>query len=94
MNNLLRAQGNSSGDAECVSTIKLCFVQFERYYAKAVTTAASAASQRRSNSMSGSTFPAARMDSFEVEADTFRNFTVSLWRFIERENLPCKAELH
>ena len=40
-------------------------------------------------------FPAARMDSFEVELDTFRNFTVSLKRFIERESsLPCKNALH
>ena len=39
VNNLLRAQGNNTGDAECISTIKLCFDQFERYYAKTVTTA-------------------------------------------------------
>ena len=39
VNNLLRAQGNNTGDAECISTIKLCFDQFERYYAKTVTSA-------------------------------------------------------
>ena len=91
VNNLLRAQGNDTGDAECISTIKLCFDQFERYYAKAVTTAC----QRRSNSMSGPTptFPASRMDSFEVEAEPFKNFTCSLKTFIERENMPCKANL-
>ena len=39
INNLLRAQGNDTGDSECISTVKLCFDQFERYYAKTITTA-------------------------------------------------------
>lgn len=43
--------------------------------------------------MSGTTFPATRMDSFEVQAEPFKNFTVSLKTFIEQENLPCKANL-
>ena len=39
INNLMRAQGNKTGESECISTIKLCFDQFERYYAKTVTMA-------------------------------------------------------
>ena len=43
--------------------------------------------------MSGSTFPAQRMDSYEVQPENFKNFTVSLKTFIERETLPCKSQL-
>ena len=39
INNLIRSKGNNASDSECISTIKLCFDQFERYYAKAMTTA-------------------------------------------------------
>ena len=48
-NSLLRADGSDQSEAECSSTIKLCFDQFERYYAKAVQ----GGNQRRSNSMTG-----------------------------------------
>ena len=91
INNLVRANGNNASDSECVSTIKLCFDQFERYYAKAVTTAF----QRRSNSIGGSnTFPAPRLDSFEVQPDQFKNFIVSLKTFIDKEtHLPCRDNL-
>lgn len=37
INNLFRAQSSNTADSECISTIKLCFDQFERYYAKQVT---------------------------------------------------------
>jgi hypothetical protein len=69
--------------------MKLCFDQFERYYAKSVTTS----SVRRSNSMTGNTFPASRIDSYEVKPEHFKNFTVSLKTFIENESLPCKSNL-
>ena len=89
--NLRRAQASNNGDSECISTMKLCFDQFERYYAKSVATASS----RRSNSMSvtGNTFPASRIDSCEVKPEHFKNFIVSIKSLIDNESLPCKSNL-
>ena len=52
VDNLNRAQAKNNGDSECVNTVKLCFDQFERYYAKNV----SSSCQRRSNSTSGTSY--------------------------------------
>ena len=38
-------------------------------------------------------YPAQRMDSFEVQPEHFKNFVATLKRFIEQENLPCKENL-
>ena len=38
-------------------------------------------------------YPAQRMDSFEVQPEHFKNFVGSLRKFIEQENLPCKENL-
>ena len=94
VNNLQRAQSTNTGDQESIASVKLCFDQFERYYAKAISV--SALGSRRSNSMSGSSaFPVSRVDSssFEVQPDHFKNFTLSLKKFIEFESLPCKENL-
>ena len=83
-NSLLRADGGDQSDAECQSTIKLCFDQFERYYAKPVQ----GVNPRRTNSMTGPIPPQgsgviSRSDSSEVQPDQLKNFIISLKGFIE-----------